>query len=91
MAWKRRLGQLTVKIFDVDHPPPHVHILGPSISATIGIQSGELLQGRLPPRLLKEARRYVREYRDTLLEAWRQTVVAEGRTDSRRHGPGDGG
>ncbi len=47
-------------MFVQDHPPPHFHAVYAEWEATFSIESGEVLEGRLPSR----AHRLVREWYD---------------------------
>jgi hypothetical protein len=49
---------IAIRMFVQDHPPPHFHAVYAEWEATFSIESGELLEGRLPSR----ARRLVREW-----------------------------
>ena len=93
MAWKDRLGNLELRIFDRDHPPPHIHVLGPDMRARIAIESGKMLDGHLPARLRRNVELYVNTNKEALLEAWRVVEAEQGRPDRGTRDPrteGDG-
>ena len=69
MATILRVGKLRVMIYSNDHPPAHVHIVGPNGSARVRLGEAD----RLPLLLENQgtlALRAVLEHRDQLTEAW---------------------
>ena len=75
MATILRVGKLRVMIYSHDHPPAHVHIVGPHGSARVRWGEADRLplllenQG-LSRRQLTLALGAVLEHRDQLTEAW---------------------
>jgi hypothetical protein len=70
-----RVGKLRVMIYSNDHPPAHVHIVGPSGSARVLLGDRDrlplLLENEgLSRRQLILALRAVREHRQQLADAW---------------------
>lgn len=61
---------IVVRMYYIDHPPPHFHVAYSGAKATFGIQSLEVLTGALP----RTAERLVREWavlhQDELFEDW---------------------
>jgi hypothetical protein len=53
-----RFFGIIIRMYGSDHSPPHFHAFYGEHEALIAIETGELLGGRLPARLLK------------LVEAW---------------------
>ena len=49
-----------------DENPPHVHIKGPDYVAKISISDGEALAGRVPSKVLREARQWISDTSDGL-------------------------
>ena len=39
---------IAIRMFVVDHPPPHFHAAYGEHEATVSIETGEVLEGRLP-------------------------------------------
>ena len=53
-----------------EHNPPHVHALYGDDMAEVVIQSGEVLEGHLPPKALAMVREWVDLHQGDLLEMW---------------------
>ena len=53
-----------------DHPPPHFHARYGDFEAVIAIESGEVLGGRLPPRVLGLVQEWREYHRMELTEDW---------------------
>ena len=65
----RFLGIIIVMYYN-DHAPPHFHARYSDWEAVIAIDSGEIVEGRLPPRVLGLVQEW-REYpRAELTEDW---------------------
>jgi len=56
------------------HQRPHVDVRSGSDHATLDIATGEVLAGRLPPRVLKAVRRLLAEHRTEALDAFTATL-----------------
>jgi hypothetical protein len=67
-----RLGGFKLLMFFQDENPPHVHVKGSDFAAKIRISDGDLLAGNAPNKVLKQARRWVEQNRNELLEMWDQ-------------------
>ena len=52
------------------HNPPHIHALYGDDMAEIIIQTGEVLEGHLPPKALAMVREWISLYKNDLLEMW---------------------
>ncbi|HEX9773707.1 MAG TPA: DUF4160 domain-containing protein [Steroidobacteraceae bacterium] len=70
-----RVGKLRVMIYSRDHPPPHVHVVGPGGTAPIQLAGSArpplLMENEgLSKRQLAGALRAVLEHREILDEAW---------------------
>ena len=55
----------------VEHNPPHIHALYGEDMAAIDIQTGEILEGHLPPKALSMIREWMSIHRETLLQIWK--------------------
>ncbi|WP_131112258.1 DUF4160 domain-containing protein [Sulfuricystis thermophila] len=73
-----RLAGWRVMIYTLDHPPPHVHVVGPGGRAKIALNCA----GGMPlpisafgirPDVLKELTRTIAANQTMLCEAWRRT------------------
>lgn len=53
-----------------EHNPPHIHALYGDEMAAIEIQSGNVLEGYLPPKALAMVQEWVGIYRNDLLRIW---------------------
>ena len=53
-----------------EHNPPHIHALYDDDMAEIVIQTGEVLEGYLPPKALAMVREWIKINRDDLLHMW---------------------
>ena len=53
-----------------DHNPPHIHaIYGDSVAA-FNINSGEIMEGELPPKAVNLVQEWLKLHKDELLEIW---------------------
>jgi hypothetical protein len=67
-----RIEGLRVVIYPNDHPPAHVHVIGPDWEVVInltGLSIREVINGG--EREARRAMQIVSENRDLLLDAWR--------------------
>lgn len=53
-----------------EHNPPHIHALYGEDMAAIDIQTGEVLEGHLPPKALAMVREWADIHKDDLLIMW---------------------
>jgi hypothetical protein len=53
-----------------EHNPPHIHALYGDEMAAIEIQTGNVLEGYLPPKALAMVQEWVGIHRDDLLRIW---------------------
>ncbi len=65
----RFLG-IIIAMYYKDHPPPHFHARYGDFEAVIAIESGEVLGGRLPPRVLGLVQEWREYHRMELTEDW---------------------
>ena len=66
----KRFGGFKILMFFQDENPPHVHIMGADFAAKIRISTGEVLAGKAPSRVLREARGWVARHRTMLSAMW---------------------
>jgi len=68
---------IAIRMYVVDHAPPHFHAVYGEHEAFVAIETGEAIEGALP----KAAARLVREWtlarQDLLRENWRRTRAGE--------------
>ena len=53
-----------------EHNPPHIHALYGEDMAAIDIQTGEVLEGHLPPKALAMVREWSAIHKDDFLHMW---------------------
>ena len=53
-----------------EHNPPHIHALYGEDMAAIDIQTGEVLEGHLPPKALAMVREWAAIHKTDLLHMW---------------------
>ena len=53
-----------------EHNPPHIHALYGEDMAAIDIQTGEVLEGHLPPKALAMVREWAAIHNNDLLHMW---------------------
>lgn len=68
-----------VQIFANDHRPPHVHIVSAEHVIHVAIADGYVILGSLRAiRTLADARRWVVENRELLMQEWSRIVTRAG-------------
>lgn len=72
----RFLGIVITMYFN-DHAPPHFHVRCEDNRASVGIMPPELLDGKLPPRVLGLVVEWAELHEDELLANW-TTLASEG-------------
>ncbi|MGF1638705.1 MAG: DUF4160 domain-containing protein [Cyclobacteriaceae bacterium] len=65
-----RFYGIIIYMFAKDHNPPHFHAKYGEYMGVFKIQTGELLEGKLPGRALRLIEDWVELHRDELLENW---------------------
>ncbi len=65
-----RFYGIIIRMFWVDHPPPHFHAVYGEHEAMFEIQTSEIIEGWLPVRACKLVDEWVELHRDELLELW---------------------
>lgn len=53
-----------------EHNPPHIHAIYGDDMAAVTIQSGEVLEGHLPPKALSMVQEWIALHKDELLTMW---------------------
>jgi hypothetical protein len=61
---------ISIYMFYSDHAPPHVHAMYNDYGAVVAVQTGEVLDGKLPPRALRLVREWVTEHLSELMADW---------------------
>lgn len=61
---------ITIKVFQGDHNPPHIHVIYGEFKALIEIGTGRVIAGRLPPRSHKLVREWLKLRQIEVTRAW---------------------
>ncbi len=61
---------IAIKMFYREHNPPHFHAYYQGFEAIFDIKSGDLTEGKFPPKSLKLIKEWSAEHRDDLLKVW---------------------
>ena len=70
MTTKHRFrGKYALQVRERDHNPPHVHLIGCGIDATIDLESLDCT-GLIPAALKREALAWIVDHNDELNEEW---------------------
>ena len=69
-----RLSRCKICVFSGDHAPPHFHVLGPDVRASIDMVSLQILKGRGQRQALEQAIEWARDPANmaVLAAAWRK-------------------
>ena len=54
-----------------EHNPPHIHALYGDDIAAVEIQTGDILEGNLPPKALSMVREWTELHKTDLLQIWK--------------------
>ena len=54
-----------------EHNPPHIHALYGDDIAAVEIQTGDILEGKLPPKALSMVREWTELHKNDLLQIWK--------------------
>ena len=68
---------IAIRMYFDDHAPPHFHAYYGDDHAAIGIDSLDVLDGRLPNRAVRMVREWALEHRDELHVNWDRAVNHE--------------
>ncbi len=75
-VWKDTRSNVRYKINDVDHPPPHCHVVLKGQRLKVSLETFQVLKPRgagLPPTV----RQYLKENQPAMLEAWQRVLDPE--------------
>ncbi|KAA0984780.1 DUF4160 domain-containing protein [Pseudomonas sp. ANT_J28] len=61
-----------IQLREKDHPPPHVHLTGGGLDVMLSLETVEVMMGKAPPLIIKEALEWVRAHQVQLLEDWKR-------------------
>ncbi len=54
-----------------EHNPPHIHVYYQDVTASIEINTGEVLKGELPTRQTRMVQAWIEIHREDLLANWK--------------------
>lgn len=63
---------IDIYMYYLDHNPPHFHVLYSGQRATVDIQTGSLITGKLPRRAAGLVNEWHGKHQTDLLERWEQ-------------------
>jgi hypothetical protein len=72
-----RFYGIVIKMYFLDHAPPHFHVETSDQKAKIDIATLEVIDGALSSRSLKDVRRWAEQHRDELMENWHKSQRPE--------------
>lgn len=61
-----------IQLREKDHPPPHVHLTGGGVDVMLSLETVEVMMGKAPPLIIKEAQARVLIHQVQLLEDWKR-------------------
>lgn len=64
---------ITIRMYfqQSEHNPPHIHALYGDDIAAVEIQTGDILEGKLPPKALSMVREWTELHKNDLLQIWK--------------------
>lgn len=61
---------IAIRMYVRDHPPPHIHAIYGDFEANVSIETGEVIEGRLPKTAARLVRDWVLAHSGELSENW---------------------
>ena len=61
---------MVIQMYWREHPPAHFHVQYNEFEGSVSIQTGEVIEGRLPPTARRLVREWAARHRDELLVNW---------------------
>ena len=64
---------ITIRMYfqQSEHNPPHIHALYGDDIAAVEILTGDILEGKLPPKALSMVREWTELHKNDLLQIWK--------------------
>ena len=59
-----------IRMYHAAHPPAHFHVEYQRHEAFVAIETGEVLEGKLPTKAVRIVKEWAAEHRDELLTNW---------------------
>lgn len=66
-----------VRMYFDDHLPPHFHVEYQGSEALVAIETGELVEGRLPRKAAKLIKEWCADHQGELWDNWQRAVVLQ--------------
>jgi hypothetical protein len=63
---------IAIRMYFLDHPPPHFAAVYNEYEANVAIETGEVIAGRLPRIAAQMVRQWTLAHRAELMENWRR-------------------
>ncbi len=78
-----RDGNISIRIYSGDHPPPHIHAVAAGEMILVDIRDAVVTEGHLPKTLSNRVLAYVKDHQQELLDAWAdyERDITPGRLD----------
>lgn len=64
-----------IRLYFDDHPPPHFHVEYQGHEAFVAIETGEVIDGRLPRKAAELVKDWCLEHQAELMDNWRRAVA----------------
>jgi hypothetical protein len=72
-----RFFGIVIKMYFLDHAPPHFHVETSDQKAKVDIQTLEVIDGELSSRVIRDVRRWAEIHRDELMDNWMKSQRPE--------------
>ena len=66
-----------IRMYLRDHPPPHFHAIYQGHEANVAIETGDVVEGRLPPVAGRLVQEWTLAHRQELLDNWERARRGE--------------
>jgi hypothetical protein len=61
---------ISIRMYFDDHPPPHLHAVYNGLTAQFDLQTGEVIEGKLPKTATRLVKEWIALHRDALVANW---------------------
>lgn len=61
---------MVIRMFHSDHNPPHIHVQYGEFDAIVKISTGVTMRGKLPARLGRLLKEWLKLHRHEIMKAW---------------------
>lgn len=66
-----------IRMYFDDHAPPHIHVEYQGHEAFVAIETGDVIEGRLPRKAAQLVKEWCGDHRTELAENWRRAVALQ--------------